>query len=208
MAAPDWGLLLTATLASLVVVMTPGPNNIILASIGATRGVRQAMPYAFGVVVGFPIMLGCIGFGLGNFIRLYPQAQVILMLIGGGFLAYLAWRIVFAPVRDIAADVRAHKAVPGFIQSVLFQWLNPKGLSYAFGLIAAYARPSALVTDTLMLMLMACLLSALSAFSWVFVGALISRCLGTPNRQRWFNGVMGFLLLCVASEIMWRAIVK
>ncbi|MEL6128138.1 MAG: LysE family translocator, partial [Pseudomonadota bacterium] len=38
-------------------VWTPGPNNAMLASSGATFGFRRTMPHLFGVALGFPMMV-------------------------------------------------------------------------------------------------------------------------------------------------------
>lgn len=44
-------------LFSLVMAFTPGPNNMMLASSGATYGIRRTLPHLFGVSVGFPVMI-------------------------------------------------------------------------------------------------------------------------------------------------------
>lgn len=200
----------SAFAASLAVVFTPGPNNIIVAAIGATRGFWRAMPYAMGVVAGFPIVLAAVGFGLGGVLRLMPQLQVWTQAAGALFLVYLAWRIAAAPPRDFAAETQAQNAggkaarAPGFWQSLFFQWINPKGVSYAFSLIAVYARPQALAVDVPLLMLVTAFLSLASTVAWTTAGVIISRWLATPKRQRIFNGVMGALLLAAAANIFLR----
>lgn len=205
-AAPDWTLLLTACVASVAVVFTPGPNNIVCAAVGAAHGVRRALPYAWGVTLGFPLMLAAVGFGLGSFLRLYPQSQEFVKIGGVLFLLYLSWRVIFAPVGSGGGGGEersgAAKNVPGFWQSLMFQWINPKGVSYAFSLIAVYTRPAALLTDVFMLMLITAALSLASTMTWALAGVAIGRFLGTPRRRRAFNIVMGGLLLFAAVGIL------
>ena len=49
-----WGSLVLFTLAGGV---TPGPNNIILMSMGIRYGFRKCLPYIAGVAIGFAILL-------------------------------------------------------------------------------------------------------------------------------------------------------
>lgn len=198
--APDWGLLLTAFFASLPVVFTPGPNNIICAAIGASHGYRRALPFSLGVTVGFPVVLAAVGAGLASILRHYPDLQFFAKIAGVSFLAYLAVRIALAPPPRAATAVSPQ----GFVHAFLWQWLNPKGVSYALSLVALYVRPHALVTDVLMLMAMTSFLSFVSTNAWILAGAAIGRFLHSPRRHRIFSVVMGGLLLAAAGAIFFQ----
>lgn len=45
--------------------ITPGPNNIMMMSSGVNHGVKASLPHLFGICVGFPLMVLCIGLGFG-----------------------------------------------------------------------------------------------------------------------------------------------
>lgn len=188
-----------ALLASLPVCATPGPNNIICAAIGARRGARGALPYALGVTVGFPLMLAAVGIGLGTLIRQYPQIQQFTQLAGVAFLVYLAYRIATAPMPDMHRpdNISAYS----FTYAVLFQWINPKAVSFAFSLIALYTRPYALFIDIVLLMLISAVITLPVTMLWALTGDVLSRFLQTRLRYRVFNLCMGALLLAAAVSI-------
>lgn len=196
----DWNLMLAALFASLPVCITPGPNNIICAAIGAREGARRALPYALGVTCGFPLLLGAVGLGLGTLLRLYPAIQQAAQVLGALFLAVLALRIAMA-APYVRADAPRGVLRQGFWYAMAFQWINPKALSYAFSLIALYTRPQALPLDVALLMLMAAAITLPITMGWALSGDLLGRYLRTPLQQRAFNVAMGALMLAAAVSI-------
>ena len=58
-----------AATALFVASFTPGPNNAICASIGATYGYTRALPFALGVTVGYPALIAAVGLGLAVYWR-------------------------------------------------------------------------------------------------------------------------------------------
>lgn len=190
----DWNLMLAAVFTSLAVSATPGPNNIIVAAIGAHHGYRRALPYCLGVTVGFPLMLGIVGLGLGGLLITYPYLRQMTQIIGATFLIYLAYRIVTAPVVNVPT-ARREGSIYGFWYAVIFQWINPKAVPFAFGFISLYARPQALMLDVAMLMMLSALVTLPITTGWALTGDLLSRVLKTPLQYRVFNLAMGLLLL-------------
>lgn len=194
--------MLAALLISLPVAGTPGPNNIICAAIGARHGARRALPYALGVTVGFPLLLGGVGLGLGSLLRTYPQIQQTAQVLGTGFLVYLSYRIAAAPIVNVARErQKVGGAVRGFWYAVAFQWINPKALSFCFSLIALYTRPQALLLDIALLMVISAGVSIVMTMSWALTGDLLGKLLRTSWQHRLFNVVMALLLLGAALSI-------
>ena len=52
---------------------TPGPNNALLLATGVNHGFRAALPMIFGVGLGFPFLILCVGLGLGRIFDVYPE---------------------------------------------------------------------------------------------------------------------------------------
>lgn len=198
--AADWNLIAAAFFASLPICATPGPNNIICAAIGARHGYRRALPYSLGATLGFPLLLGAVGLGLGGVLRLYPGIQLATQVLGALFLVYLAYRIATAPPVDVE-HARVER-VYGFRYAMVFQWVNPKAVSFAFSLISLYARPQALLIDVPLLMLMSAIITLPVTMIWAIAGNVLGKLLHTPLRQRVFNGVMAALLLSAALGIL------
>ena len=189
--SPDLGLLSSAAGAFFAGAFSPGPNNAICAAIAAAHGWRRAMPFVFGVAVGFPALLLVFSFGLGAAFSRSPELHLAVKIAGSLFLLHLAWRIAFAKTDR---DENNPRAPAGFFRAVMFQWVNPKALAFCASMSAAYVRPEHLAGDALALTAMAVCISVPANTSWVVVGAAFSRVLTTPRRMRLFNIAMGALL--------------
>ena len=180
------------------VAFTPGPNNIICTAIGVSHGFRRALPYAFGVTVGFPLLIVAVGAGLGGLIKLYPQILSVVKVIGGLMLLYMSYKIATAPPHDPDDHDWTHGSTPGFFYALMFQWVNPKAITFSFSVVSVFLRPHNVVVDLATLAAINAFISLSSTCTWAMTGMLIRRALHNPRRERMFNLVMGGLL-CVSA---------
>ena len=177
--------------------ITPGPNNIMIMASGLNFGTVRSLPHLFGICLGFPVMVILIGMGLGAIFEQLPILHEIIKAVGVIYLLYLAWRIANAEKSD-------QRKPPGkpltFIQSALFQWVNPKGWIMATSAIAAYTTVGADVLIQVFLIAFIFLLVTFpSAGSWLVFGIGLKRFLDQSEYRRIFNICMALLL--VASII-------
>lgn len=197
-APPDWHLISLMLAASAAAAFTPGPNNAICMAAAANFGFRRALPFALGVTFGFPILVLAAGLGLGGVLSRFPQLHIALKIGGALFLLHLARKIAFA-----RADEEDGVGVPGFFRGVIFQWINPKAVAYAFSIVVAFARPGDLWrSDVAYLSLVSMMIAAASTATWSAVGAGVGRILRTPRALGRFNGIMGGLLALTAVLIL------
>ena len=177
--------------------ITPGPNNIMIMASGLNFGTVRSLPHLFGICLGFPVMVILIGTGLGTIFEQFPILHEIIKIVGILYLLYLAWRIA-------NAEKNTRQKTPGkpltFMQSALFQWVNPKGWIMATSAIAAYTTVGADVFIQVFLIAFIFLLVTFpSAGSWLVFGVGLKRFLDQPEYRRIFNICMALLL--VASII-------
>lgn len=195
---PDWALLSLAFAACAAAAFTPGPNNTICMTIAVNFGFRRALPFAFGVTFGFPLLLSAAGAGLGQVVARLPEFYGAVKICGALFLLHLAWKIARAQSGDSKA-----RSAPGFLRAMAFQWINPKAVVYAFSIVAAFARPGETwVSDIVYLTTISAMVAFGSTLTWAGFGAGISRALKTPRALAVFNGVMGALLAASAVGIL------
>ena len=118
--------------------ITPGPNNLMLATSGLNFGLTRTIPHMLGVVFGFLLMVFLACLGLGKVFQIVPILQTVLTYLGGAYMLYLAYRI--ATASGISNGAAKSKPL-SFTEAALFQWINPKAwmmaitFSSAFGLI-------------------------------------------------------------------------
>jgi len=70
----------------LVMAVTPGPNNAMLAASGMNFGVRRTVPHILGIAIGLIVLLALCGFGLGVLFNEIPHAELTLSIIGSVYL--------------------------------------------------------------------------------------------------------------------------
>ena len=199
MSPPDWPFLLLALAACSAAAFTPGPNNTICMSTAVNFGFWRAVPFCFGVCVGFPVLVLAAGLGVGGVFSQFPQLQWAVKIAGALFLLHMAWKIARAREMEGAKS----GAAPGFARAVAFQWINPKALTYALSVVAAFVRPGdGWMSDLAYLTLISMLVSFGSTATWAAFGAGIRRALKTPRALAVFNTTMGALLALSAAGIL------
>lgn len=200
----DMELSLPIFLFAFTAAITPGPNNIKIMASGLNFGTVRSLPHLLGICFGFPVMVILIGTGLGVVFEKYPILHEIIKVVGIAYLIYLAWRIA-------TADKKTQAATPSkpftFLQSALFQWVNPKGWIMASSAIAAYTTVgNDIFLQVLLIAFIFLLVTFPSASTWLIFGVGLQRFLEQPKYRRIFNISMALLLvisiLPVALELV------
>ena len=189
-----WGTILFVSIVS----MTPGPNNLLLAASGANYGFIKTMPHMCGVIVGFAIMVVASGFGLGMMLNEFPQVILPLKIMSVSFLLYLSWRIATG-----GAHVIEGKSQPlTFLPAVLFQTINPKGISFLLSIMGAQVSDNEpLLPQLIPLFILLPAFTVLSAVTWTMFGTAIGKLMQSQGAFRVFNLVMASLLVACVIPI-------
>ena len=177
---------------TLAATLSPGPNNVIVASIGARRGIGAALPYMLGVAAGWAVMILLVGTGLAGLFTQVPALAGVMRWVALAWIVFLAWQIATSPLPGEAADGR----LPGFVTALFLQWVNPTGWMLALGLISAWMRPdrSALAQIALFAAVFALVVFP-SLGLWTILGTGAARLLHSPRRVRVFNVAMAVVLV-------------
>src|SRR6478736_6589314 len=159
---------------SIVMGFTPGPNNVMLASSGATHGVRRTWPHLMGVALGFPAMILVIGLGLASILLASAGLQLGMKIVSSLYLLWLAFQIA----RSSSVSGAAASAKPlTFMQAAAFQWINPKAWLIAVGAISAYTAGvgAHLYLQVAIIAALSVVVSFSSCLTWAACGAAIGR---------------------------------
>ncbi|MFS4436934.1 LysE family translocator [Paracoccaceae bacterium GXU_MW_L88] len=179
-------------LANAAGAWTPGPNNAMLASSGATFGLRRTEPHAIGVGFGFAAMLLVVSLGLGGVIDRSPIFYEVLRWVGAALLIWVAWKIGSS---GRGGDVEVDRKPFTFLQAAGFQWINPKAWAMAVGLTGTFASREDPIQSALIMSVIAVLVGLGSAHTWAIFGAGLQRILKNPLHLRLFNLTMAALIL-------------
>ncbi|NIA52276.1 LysE family translocator [Massilia sp. TW-1] len=181
-----------------VMSATPGPNNVMLATTGASFGYRGALPVILGIQAGLlaQTMLMCLG--LGSVFVAYPMAQQVLRIAGALYLMFLAWKLAGASV----AGTSAPKAV-SFAQATLFQALNPKSWLKAITMASVFLPAQGnLLANALLVSVIGAVVGTPCNVMWALFGVSIRSVLTAPRSQRMFNVAMGGILMVLAVQFL------
>ena len=120
---------------AVITAVTPGPNNIMSMSNGSRKGFRGAMPFTFGIWVGFTaVMLLCTAF-CGALSALIPKIKLPMLVLGALYMLYLAWETFRS------SGVEEDHSRDGFLAGLLLQFVNPKIYIYCIMSMEAYILP-------------------------------------------------------------------
>lgn len=186
----DPNLFLGLAAFAFVSSITPGPNNLMVMASGANFGIRRSIPHALGIAIGFAAMLVLVGLGLARVFVVVPWLKAALAVVSVVYLLWLAWRIAHAA----APERRAAKGRPmTFLQAAAFQWVNPKGWTFALSTVTLYAAGGPWAVLPVAMVVSAVGLPCIAA--WLVLGVQMRRWLNSPVRLRAFNWTMAGLLV-------------
>lgn len=185
-----------------VASITPGPNNVMLATAGAVAGLRATVPHLLGISIGHAFQIALIGLGIGSLFAAYPALVQMLRIASGGYLLWLAWSLALALPPAPGETPRAGQPLT-FLGAALFQWINPKAWMMALTVCAAFlptgdAQLIGLITVATIAMVvnLPCILI------WAGAGVALRRWLTCPARWRGFNLAMAAALVATAVGVI------
>ena len=175
-----------------VAAYTPGPNNVVASYSGFNFGITKTLPHIFGVTLGFTSLVLFLSIGLINFFKLFPIVQVVIKYLGTLFLLYLAYKIAFS---SASSEIKKENPVK-FIETFLFQYLNPKGVSVAIIVVSNYVElGSNYINYATQVVVLAFLFSSTSITLWTFIGKFLRKFATNEKFIKYFNYAMSVLLL-------------
>ena len=184
--------LLSISLFWFVTAYTPGPNNVVASYSGFNFGITKTIPHILGVTFGFTSLVLFLSIGLINIFKLFPIIQVVMRYLGTLFLIYLSYKIAFSGTTN---ETKKENPVK-FIETFLFQYLNPKGVTVAIIVVSTYLELGEnYISYTTQILILAFLFSITSITLWTFVGKFLRKFATNDKFIKYFNYVMSVLLL-------------
>lgn len=187
---PD--MLVALTSFCVVSTATPGPNNMMLLSSGATFGFRRTLPHLFGISAGCVVMVLLFGLGLAGIVARVPWLYNVLHIVSSAYLLYLAWRIATSSGVGGAGE-RARPLT--FLDAVAFQWVNPKAWAMTLGAATSFSRPEHLTADVIIVAFVLAACGIPCIMLWAGGGLAVRHLLARPALLRGFNIGMAALLV-------------
>jgi threonine/homoserine/homoserine lactone efflux protein len=189
-------LFLAFVLATIVMIVIPGPSVMLTVAHSMAFGLRRALVTLAGIVCGISVQLAVTLVGMTSFMLLLADGFELLRWAGVAYLVYLGlqqWRA--APVDSLPAGAgRSGRSL--FTQGFLVTVANPKSMIFLAAFFPQFVDPAAPLGPQL-----AAMSVAFVAIAFVFTGlwclpaARIGRWLNGRRRILWRNRVTGSLLI-------------
>ena len=184
--------ILSISLFWFVTAYTPGPNNVVASYSGFNFGITKTIPHILGVTFGFTSLVLFLSIGLINIFKLFPIIQIVMRYLGTLFLIYLSYKIAFSGNSN---DTKKENPVK-FIETFLFQYLNPKGVTVAIIVVSTYVELGEnYINYATQIVALAFMFSISSITLWTFVGKFLRKFATNDKFIKYFNYVMSVLLL-------------
>ena len=210
---PAFETLLTFFGVSVLLGLTPGPDNLFVLLQSAQRGWRAGMAVVVGLCAGLVVHTAAVALGLAAVFATSAMAFTLLKYCGAAYLAYLAWQALRAPAATAQETAHGHASAgsqrgPGLGRMVgrgmVMNLTNPKVLVFFLAFFPQFADPArGSVAWQLMALggvfILATLLvfGAIACFSGGF-GALLQR---SARAQTVLNRVAGLVFLGLALRL-------
>ncbi len=189
--------ILPVTIFIIATSITPGPNNIMLATSGANVGYKKSLSLLFGIAFGFLFFLLLTSFGFNLLFMKYPKLYFIFKIIGTLYLLYLAFSIITSALNNESVKIL------NFKNAIIFQFINPKVWGMAITSITSFSLSgNDYLTSAIMISFWFIVIYIPCGLIWILFGSLLkNKLLKNQKKYKQFNLLMGLLLILTACLI-------
>jgi threonine/homoserine/homoserine lactone efflux protein len=146
--------MLLAYLTFVIGVASPGPSVLAVMGMAMAQGRTRALVLASGVVSGSLFWGLCAALGLAALMQRYAAALMLVKLIGGLYLLWMAWQAARKALRGARADAGADAGpAPGYgrlyLRGAAMHLTNPKAVVVWLSVVSLAMPAGAAAADAL-----------------------------------------------------------
>lgn len=193
--------------AAVLITVSPGPDNLMVLSVGMSRGRRHGMAFGLGCALGCLSHTTLAALGISALVAASPLAFGLLKLGGGAYLVWLgiqAWRSSGA-VRTDAGAVFPSSPRQFFAKGLLANAINPKVVIFFLSFLPQFVNvdqgsaPLQIVGLGLIFTLQSALLFGALGFFSGSVGQWLGR---HANAGIWLDRAAGTVFVALGARLM------
>ncbi|NMM09068.1 MAG: LysE family translocator [Polaromonas sp.] len=140
---PSIETLVTFFGVSVLLGLSPGPDNLFVLMQSALRGRRAGLFVVMGLCTGLMVHTAAVALGLAAIFAASILAFTLLKLGGAAYLAYLAWQAFRAPVGSATlSGCRPLAAAHMYRRGVLLNLTNPKVVIFFLAFLPQFVNPA------------------------------------------------------------------
>lgn len=191
--------------ASVVLGLSPGPDNIFVLTQSALRGPRAGLLVTLGLCTGLIVHTALVAFGVAAIFQASDLAFNALKIAGAAYLLWLAWQAFRAPASAIRIEqAEGPSAGRLYRRGIVMNITNPKVSVFFLAFLPQFADPARGPISMQMLMLgVLFIVATLLVFGGVALAAgALGRRLGQSERaQLVMNRIAGTVFALLALKL-------
>lgn len=196
--------LITFALASLLLALAPGPDNLFVLTQSALSGRLAGLAVTLGLCTGLLVHTSAVAFGVAAIFQVSALAFTLLKLVGAGYLIYLAWQAWRAPAAALQGGGSAASLAKLYRRGILMNVTNPKVSIFFLAFLPQFADPArSPLWLQIVLLGGVFIVATILVFGGVacLAGSLGSWLGRTPRAQLVMNRLAGTLFLGLALKL-------
>jgi len=201
------GQLLGFTLASMVLIVIPGPGVLFVVGRALSHGRRTALATACGHAAGNYVVAACVAVGLGALLERSVTVFVLVKVVGAAYLVWLGVQAIRH--RKSLADAFAAAAEPrqgwrALRDGVVVGITNPKSYILFGAVLPQFVNRGAgsVAGQMLVLALVSVLIGAVSDCGWGFAASAVRNWFASsPRRFELVGGAGGLAMIGVGVTV-------
>ena len=141
---PAIEILITFTIAALLLNISPGPSNLYVIARSLAQGAKGGIVAAMGLAVGSLVHVFATVLGLSAIFTHSPTLYTLVKLVGAAYLIYLGvsyWKTKTTPGNESVAVVPGKPLRTVFFESIVVEVTNPKTALFFIALLPQFVVP-------------------------------------------------------------------
>jgi threonine/homoserine/homoserine lactone efflux protein len=139
----DPGILLMFFTTSILLALSPGPDNLFVMTQAAQQGRKAGLLVTLGLCTGLLFHTAAVTFGLAALFKASAAAFTVLKFAGAGYLLYLAWLSIRAgTVTGPAAAADRPSSAALYRRGIIMNITNPKVSIFFLAFLPQFVDPS------------------------------------------------------------------
>ncbi|WP_394847180.1 LysE family translocator [Pendulispora brunnea] len=198
--------------AALLITLSPGPDNLMVLSLGASRGRRHGMVFGFGCAMGCLSHTLLAVLGVSALIAASPVAFTALKMTGGLYLVWLGINAIRSRGASLPAEggpSETNKSETGSLGTVFRRGLvanaiNPKVVLFFLSFLPQFVDPSrghVSLQTGLLGILFAVQAAVLFGTLGYFAGAIGAQLRRRPTTAMWLDRVAGSIFIALGIKL-------
>lgn len=198
--------LVTFIIASTVLGLAPGPDNLFVLAQSALFGKKAGVLVTLGLMTGLIVHTTAVALGVAVIFQTSVIAFTVLKIIGALYLLYLAWQALRAPADTFdAGQPKRRSNLALYRRGILMSSTNPKVSMFFLAFLPQFASPEygALAPQIFSLgaLFMAVSLVLFSAIA-MLAGALGVWLNRSAKAQLYLNRITGLVFIGLALKLL------